>query len=130
MPLPNLQDHPRILSSVLATAAGAASLLAVTGASAQDLPSCGSFPGGDEAYLCQCAAGSASGSVWGSGPYTSDSSICAAATHAGVIDESGGPVSTISVMGLDVYIGTEANGVTTSDWGAYGSSFIFDANAF
>ncbi|MEJ6398842.1 LCCL domain-containing protein [Yoonia sp. 208BN28-4] len=86
---------------------------------AQDLPECGIMPDDARSLRCTCPAGVASGSVWGSGPYTADSAICAAGVHAGVIGTAGGPVIVIRRPGQDSYQGSEANGVTTSNWGSY-----------
>jgi len=74
---------------------------------------------------CTCADGSATGSVWGSDIYTSDSSICAAAVHAGVITTSGGEVKVKNAAGCPAYVGTERNGITTGKWGPYQTSFYF-----
>ena len=93
--------------------------------SAQEFPACGAFPIGEESYACTCAAG-ADGSVWGSGPYTADSNICAAARHQGVIGPDGGAVLAIGMAGQESYTGSERNGVTTRDWGSYGTSFQFE----
>lgn len=59
--------------------------------------------------------------VWGSGPYTSDSSVCAAAVHAGK------PTATVVVEirpGLPSYAGTVSHGVTSAGWGAWTCSFV------
>ena len=85
---------------------------------------CGSFPSGGAPYSCVCS-GQENGSVWGSGPYTSDSDLCVAARHAGAIGPRGGAITALAADGLDSYAGSEANGVTTHDWGSYGSSVIF-----
>lgn len=75
---------------------------------------------------CACSVNaSASGPVWGSGPYTADSSLCRAALHAGAIGDVGeirfrvGP-------GRDSYPASRRNGVDSSAWGAYTSSIEFD----
>lgn len=91
------------------------------------LPACGAFPGGDGPYQCQCS-GNESGSVWGSGPYTSDSDLCAAARHAGVIGARGGAISVLRAPGLPGYSASTANGVSTQSWGSYGSSVVFNRN--
>lgn len=73
-----------------------------------------------------CPAGcDSSGSVWGTGTYSDDSSICKAAIHAGVITSAGGSVSVNIVGGLDSYTGSTQNGVTTSNWGSWSRSFTF-----
>ena len=43
-------------------------------------------------------------------------------------EEAGGDVFVLRVMGLQSYSGGEGYGVTTSDWGAYDTSIIFDWN--
>jgi len=88
---------------------------------------CARYPLGQASYTCACT-GSEGGSVWGSGPYTADSALCVAARHAGVIDGRGGTVTVIEVRGLEGYTGTIANGVQTSNWGAYGASVVFNRN--
>lgn len=73
-----------------------------------------------------CVADGTPGSVWGTGPFTADSSICTAALFAGEItSEDGGEVTFEFSEGLDSYEGGEANGVTTQSYGSYDSSFDF-----
>jgi hypothetical protein len=74
----------------------------------------------------RCAAGGPLASVWGTGTYTSDSSICTAAVHAGLITlDDGGSVTIEMAPGADSYSSTDANGVTSSSYGSFGSSFTF-----
>lgn len=73
---------------------------------------------------CACPA-SPTGSLWGTGVYTADSNVCAAALHAGAISANGGGVSIILSGRLDAFPGSAQNGVTSSTWGAYDSSFAF-----
>jgi hypothetical protein len=70
---------------------------------------------------CPPSCKSAGTTVWGSGPYTGDSSICRAAIHAGVItDEDGGSVKLeIKDGGDKTYTGSKKNGVKTEDYGTY-----------
>jgi hypothetical protein len=64
--------------------------------------------------------------VWGTGTYTDDSSVCRAAVHAGLITEAGGGTITIEILpGLSEYPGTTANGVTTLSWEVWVGSFQF-----
>jgi hypothetical protein len=63
------------------------------------------------------------GSVWGTDLYTTDSSICRAAIHAGVVTNSGGSASITLAPGQGAYTGTPRNGITTTAWGAYDQSF-------
>jgi len=62
--------------------------------------------------------------VWGSNPYTDDSSVCQAAVHAGAITyASGGRVVVETRPGQDRYTGSRRNGVETLDYGSWGDSF-------
>lgn len=71
-----------------------------------------------------CPAGGAAGALYGTDVYTTDSSVCTAGVHAGVISmASGGAVTVIIQPGLASYQSTARNGVTSSSWGAYGGSF-------
>jgi hypothetical protein len=66
----------------------------------------------------------AQGIVWGTDLYTTDSSVAAAAVHAGVLKI--GETSNIKVIikpGQLSYAGTSRNGITTSAWGGYHQSF-------
>lgn len=73
-----------------------------------------------------CSGGGTIGSVWGTGTYTADSSICSAAVHAGLIDQAkGGEVTIEVVAGTATYEGSTAHGVTTSSYGAYDPAYRF-----
>jgi hypothetical protein len=75
---------------------------------------------------CSCTAqASAAGVVWGADVYTDDSSVCRAALHAGVIGPGGGIVTVAPAPGRDAYPGTVRNGVNSSSFGVWGSSFRF-----
>lgn len=66
------------------------------------------------------------GSVWGTETYTDDSSVCSAAVHAGLINPvEGGRVVVEIAPGEESYEGTEANGVTSQDYGSWDGSFTF-----
>lgn len=83
-----------------------------------------------DALECACPAGSgAPGSVWGSSPYTSDSALCRAARHAGVLGEGGGVVRAQMSGPGQSFQGSSRNGVQTSDYGPYGGSFTFVTGA-
>lgn len=76
---------------------------------------------------CACSIEAiASGSVWGSGPYTADSAICRAALHAGAISSAGGEVTLGVTSGRDSYAASERNGVAAGQWGSYPKSFAFE----
>jgi hypothetical protein len=76
-------------------------------------------------YKFKCPAGGKEGNVWGTDIYTADSSICNAAVHAGKLTMDGGGSVTIELRpGESSYKGTIRNGIKTSDYGAYGRSFV------
>jgi hypothetical protein len=76
------------------------------------------------AFSGTCPKGCTTGPVWGSGPYTTDSRICAAAVHAGAISsEDGGDVDVVISAGLQSYKGSTKNGVTSGAWTSFPESF-------
>ncbi len=73
-----------------------------------------------------CPAGGTAFTVWGTGVYTDDSSVCTAAVHAGLIRFAGGGTVTIEIKaGQSSYAGSTLNGVTTKAYGSWGGSFVF-----
>jgi LCCL domain len=79
-----------------------------------------------ETFTLQCSPGGTAGSVWGSDIYTSDSSICTAAVHSGLINYQEGGTVTIELRpGRSIYGCSERNGVVTSPFGSYQHSFVF-----
>jgi len=78
--------------------------------------------------------GTTSGVVWGSGPYTSDSSIAAASVHAGIlVVGQTGTIRVHPVGTLSNFSGSTQNGVTTysyaSPWSAVTLSIAPGNNA-
>ena len=70
--------------------------------------------------------GTPNGSVWGNDIYTDDSIIATAAVHAGVVKVGEKATVTIRILpGLDRYEGTERNGVTSSSYMSWHSSYEF-----
>jgi len=68
-------------------------------------------------FSITCPAGCRGGSIWGTDTYTTDSPICLAGIHAGVIaQDKGCDVKVTIVKSLPSYKGSARNGVTTSDW--------------
>jgi hypothetical protein len=64
--------------------------------------------------------GATAGAVWGSGPYTTDSALAAAAVHAGVLKAGKTGKVTVELMASpDSYTGTTAHGVTTLSYGTW-----------
>ena len=74
-------------------------------------------------FRVACPAGCDDGSIYGTGVYTADSSICRAGVHSGVIPESGGVVTITLEPGRPAYRGSEQNGIKSRDYGKYSSSF-------
>jgi hypothetical protein len=73
-----------------------------------------------------CPPGGDAGSVWGTDTYTDDSSVCTAAVHAGLITlATGGTVTFEMRPGLDSYPASTRNGIESSSWGTWSSSFVF-----
>lgn len=95
---------------------------------AQDLAAINAIPGIQPgSILVLTLTGNISGgSVWGTGTYTSDSNLAAAAVHAGVLSNRAQGKVIIEVLpGGASYRGTSANGVNSASWGAYGLGFRF-----
>ncbi len=75
------------------------------------------------AFACP-GGGTAPGPVWGTDLYTDDSSLCAAAVHAGLIGAAAGGTVTVEVRpGAASYRGSARNGVTSQDYGQFAGSF-------
>ena len=77
-------------------------------------------------YQCPAAA-TQGGVVWGSNPYTDDSSVCTAARHAGAIDKTGGLVTITISGGKSSYTGSTSNGVTSQKWDRFDGSFTVES---
>lgn len=75
---------------------------------------------------CRCT-GTDDAPVWGTDVYTTDSNLCRAARHAGAIGAAGGLVRVTGAPGRLGYRGSTRNGVTTSAWGSYETSFQVSA---
>ncbi|HEV7701736.1 MAG TPA: LCCL domain-containing protein [Pyrinomonadaceae bacterium] len=77
-------------------------------------------------YAFECPPDGTPSAVWGSDPYTVDSSVCTAAVHAGKITlEKGGTVSIEIAGGRSTYGATTRNGITTYNYGQFPRSFVF-----
>jgi hypothetical protein len=74
------------------------------------------------AHVVACPAG-CSNSIWGTDTYTGDSSVCTAGMHAGLIGADGGIMGVVIADGRPAYRGTKRNGIQSSDYGKYGSSY-------
>ena len=92
-------------------------------ASALGKKKCTEYKRGDDGiFICDGKCGK-NGTVWGSGPYTSDSSVCQAARHAGVIEDSG--IFKVEVVaGQNEYHGSNKNGVDSKNYGSWEKSIV------
>lgn len=89
----------------------------------------GGFRGQSGAVLYFTVTGSTSGSLYGSNPYTDDSSLAKAAVHAGLLQAGQKGVVKVTMMaGLSSYPGSSANGVTSSGYGSWSGSFSIAAD--
>jgi hypothetical protein len=68
-------------------------------------------------------AGPPAARVWGTGPFTLDSGVCAAARFAGKIGPGGGAFRVRRLPGQPSYASARRNGVTTDSFGASSESF-------
>lgn len=74
----------------------------------------------------RCPAGGSPHTVWGTGVYTDDSSVCTAAVHAGLISFSAGGTVRIQMQaGRTSYTGTTRYGVSSRSYGRWHGSFVF-----
>jgi hypothetical protein len=68
--------------------------------------------------------GDAVGSVWGTDIYTGDSLMATAAVHAGLVQASETAVVKVTVVPPPPqYHGSTRNGVTSHDFGSYGTAY-------
>jgi hypothetical protein len=68
--------------------------------------------------------GAAGGAVWGTDVYTDDSSLAAAAVHAGLVQPGERRKVRVTILpGRDTYQGSSRNGVTSSSYGPWQGSF-------
>jgi len=71
-----------------------------------------------------CPPGGPAGSIWGTGAYTDDSSICTAAVHAGRIQLATGGAFGVQILpGMPAYTPSTANGITSQAYPQYTGSF-------
>ncbi len=68
------------------------------------------------------------GTVWGSNPYTDDSTLAEAAVHAGVLNDGQKGIVKVTILpGAASYTGSTRNGVGTGDWNAWDGSYRVEA---
>lgn len=80
---------------------------------------------GDLVPLICAPQADAGGTVWGSDVYTSDSAICMAARHRGVLSTEGGQVTILVLGSQPAFLGSDRNGVSSQPYPEWGSSYIF-----
>jgi hypothetical protein len=91
----------------------------------------GTIPGGPEnvgkSFVYE-VTGALGGSVWGTDVYTTDSSLAAVVVHAGAVQNGQKGVVRVTILpGQQAYTGSTRNGVTTSAWPAYPTSYRVEA---
>ena len=68
-------------------------------------------------FHVKCPANCKMGTVWGTDIYSTDSSVCAAGVHAGVINQKGGGSFKVTVIKApDKYFGSWKNEVKSDNW--------------
>jgi len=71
--------------------------------------------------------GAADGMLWGTDVYTGDSALAAAAVHAGAVKAGETAVVRVTVTApLTQYQGSVRNGVTSHDFGRFGTAYRVD----
>ncbi|MCA9521996.1 MAG: hypothetical protein KC609_13530 [Myxococcales bacterium] len=78
-----------------------------------------------QTFRFYCPGGGSPRTIYGTDIYTTDSSICTAAVHAGRISWGGGTVRIMITSGQPYYAGTFRHGVSSRRWNRYGWSFVF-----
>lgn len=115
------------------TAAAVALLLVPSPAGAQRSPLAEGEPCPSRMYsdrdelFCHCGSTGGGNPVWGTDVYTDDSALCHAALHAGAMPASGGTIHVRRAPGRSSYRGSTRNGISTSSYGEWGSSIVFDS---
>ncbi len=70
--------------------------------------------------------GAARGAVWGTDVYTDDSTVAAAAVHAGVLAAGATGTVTVTILGgQSSYPASTRNGVSAASWGSWPGSYSF-----
>lgn len=78
------------------------------------------------ATLAFTVTGTTEGVVWGTDLYTDDSTLAAAAVHAGVLQAGQTGVVTVTITGEQAgFTGSERNGIASRNYGSWGGSYTF-----
>lgn len=63
--------------------------------------------------------------VWGTGMYTLDSNLALAAVHCGAVAPGQTKVVSVTIMGpQNRFVGSNRNGITTTNWAQYPAAFV------
>ena len=72
--------------------------------------------------------GQNTGTVWGTGVYTDDSSLATAAVHAGIVKVGEKAVVKVTILPAEQqYTGSDHNGITSNDWSDWLGSYRIEA---
>ena len=72
--------------------------------------------------------GQNTGTVWGTGVYTDDSSLATAAVHAGIVKVGQKAVVKVTILpGEQQYTGSDRNGIISIDWRDWLGSYRIEA---
>jgi len=132
-------DYPTWYS--VASDAGTNAVLPFPGMYESPIPdpgTVGGYRGRNGAALYFKVKGSVTGGVWGTGTYTDDSNLAAAAVHSGVLRNGQEGIVKVRIEpGLTlaymystppyVYYPSDANGVSSGSYGTFGGSFSLSA---
>jgi hypothetical protein len=77
-----------------------------------------------------CHPAAIAGKVWGTNLYIDDSSVCAAAVHAGRIGPNGGMVLVEISLGGTSFQGSYRNGINSASYGKWDGSYLFAPTAY
>lgn len=127
-----LQDLDNLISRLeLATSSPNVSTVSITNlmSEAVEVLVTNSFPRKEESLgqvFRFLVRGTDSGSIWGTGVYTSDSNLDVAAVHAGILKtDEAGIVAARALQGLDQYEASTRNGITSRSYGSWSLSYEF-----
>jgi hypothetical protein len=86
------------------------------------------YRGKDNEVFYFRVTGSTDGEVWGTGTYTDDSKLAAAAVHAGLVKSGETAILKVTILaGEASYTGSAANEVTSGGWDQWDGSFKIEA---
>lgn len=82
--------------------------------------------GAELLFFCPSNVVGSLDSIYGTSYYTTDSAVCVAGLHMGLVSRIGGGNVKVRIKGVQpLYIGSVRNGVESSFYGSYPSSYVF-----